>query len=42
MKIQIIELPLSRVDDIARALKSGWVYVSRSGRVVTLAKEGQK
>ena len=41
--IQIIELPLSRVDDIARALKTGWNYVSRTGKVVTLSKtEEQK
>ena len=39
--VQIIELPLSRVDDIARALKTGWEYVSRTGSVVTLSKEVQ-
>jgi hypothetical protein len=37
--IQIIQLPLSRLDDIARALKSGWCYVARDQNIVTLKKE---
>ena len=42
MRIQVIELPLSRADDIARALKTGWNYVSRTGNVVTLSKTEEK
>jgi hypothetical protein len=37
--IQIIQLPLSRVDEIAKALKSGWCYVDRDQNIITLKKE---
>jgi hypothetical protein len=39
ISLQIIQLPLSRLDDIARALKTGWTYVARDQNVVTLKKE---
>ena len=37
-----INIPLSKADLIARALKNGWTYVSRQENIITLRKEGGK
>lgn len=37
-RINVVTIPLSRLDDIALALKTGYRYESRDGNKVTLSK----